>query len=69
MKFKNNDSLKGKRIIITGAAGNLGSTFAYSLSKIGANLILIDKSKEALQSLNHDLSKASESEIEIFKPI
>ena len=67
MKFKNNDSLKGKRIIITGAAGNLGSTFAYSLSKIGANLILIDKSKEALQSLNHDLSKASESEIEIFK--
>ena len=34
--------LSGKVVIITGAAGNLGSRYADGLSQFGANVVLAD---------------------------
>ena len=34
--------LSGRTIIITGAAGNLGSQYAEGLAQVGANLVLAD---------------------------
>ena len=36
-------SIKGKTIVLTGSAGRIGSRFAHTLSKAGANVILVDK--------------------------
>lgn len=36
-------NLSGRRALITGATGNLGSVFASTLAELGAELILIDK--------------------------
>ena len=35
-------NLKNKNIVITGSAGVLGSQFANTLCKVGANVILVD---------------------------
>jgi NAD(P)-dependent dehydrogenase (short-subunit alcohol dehydrogenase family) len=36
-------NLKGRRVLITGAAGNLGSMIAETLAELGADLILVDQ--------------------------
>ena len=36
-------SLRGRRALITGAAGRLGKVMAETLAELGANLILVDK--------------------------
>ena len=38
-------SLKGRTAIVTGATGFLGHKICYTLSELGANLIMIDKEK------------------------
>ena len=35
--------LDGKTVVLTGAAGRLGSRFAHILCESGANVILVDK--------------------------
>ena len=45
----NNESLKGKNIIITGASQGLGEYCAIKMSQKGANIILISRSKEKLK--------------------
>jgi len=50
MKFK------GKRIILTGAAGGMGSLVAGILLQRGARLALVDANAEALQALSDGLS-------------
>ena len=58
MKIKNNyllSSIKNKKILITGAAGNLGSMMSYCLGSLGARLILIDNSKSKISILRKKL--------------
>ena len=42
-------SLKNHVILITGAAGGLGSTAALTLAKLGAQIILLDKNLPKLE--------------------
>jgi len=49
-------SLKDKRIILTGAAGGMGSILAKALLARGAKLVMVDANADALQSLASDLS-------------
>lgn len=44
-------SLTNKIILITGAAGGLGSTAALTLAKLGATVILLDKNLPKLETL------------------
>lgn len=46
-----NMSLKGQTILITGAGGGLGSTAAIALAKLGAHIILLDKSIPKLEKV------------------
>lgn len=55
MKIDKLFSLKGKTVIITGAAGLLGSNYAQTLSEAGANLVLIDIDEKGLENLSQSL--------------
>ena len=61
MKINNLFSLKGKTVIITGAAGLLGKNYAQALSEAGANLALLDKDKKSLEELNQSLQGGQKS--------
>lgn len=50
--------MKGKRIILTGAAGGLGTHLARLLSAEGASLCLTDINEQALQDVGQTLSGA-----------
>jgi FlaA1/EpsC-like NDP-sugar epimerase len=48
-----NRSLRGERILLTGAGGSIGSKIAIALSKIpGASLVATDRDENALHSLS-----------------
>ena len=49
-------SLSDKTILITGAAGGLGSALALQCAVDGANLILLDKNRRALSDLSDKLT-------------
>ncbi|MDQ6956475.1 MAG: SDR family oxidoreductase [Mariprofundaceae bacterium] len=49
-------SFKDKRIILTGAAGGMGSLLAKALLQRGAKLAMVDANADALQSLASELS-------------
>jgi NAD(P)-dependent dehydrogenase (short-subunit alcohol dehydrogenase family) len=49
--------LNGRVALITGAAGNLGKTFADSLAELGANLILVDMPKISMDDQKDNLIK------------
>ena len=53
-------SYKQKTVMITGAAGAVGRVVAQHFAQQGARLVLVDRSKEALQSLmeEHRVPKA-----------
>lgn len=53
--IKELSSLKGRRALITGAAGSLGAVIADTLAELGADLILIDCKDLALSTLSEDL--------------
>lgn len=48
-------SLAGKTILITGAAGGLGSALALQCASAGADLILLDKNRRALGVLSDSI--------------
>ena len=50
------DSLKGKAIVITGAGSGIGREVAKCYSKFGANLILLSKSQDKLETLYDELT-------------
>lgn len=52
-----NTSIKNKTILLTGAAGHLGREFSFSLAHEKANLILVDKNRSQLTSLQKELKK------------
>ncbi|SMY09275.1 SDR family oxidoreductase [Flavimaricola marinus] len=49
------EDLNGRVVIITGAAGGIGSALARALSDKGARLVLLDRTAEALAALEADL--------------
>lgn len=49
--------LKGRKALVTGAAGNLGRVFADSLAELGANLVLVDLPSTNLKELSDALEK------------
>lgn len=51
-------SLKGKTILITGAASGLGRTIAIVLSNLEADLILVDRNTDGLNLTNEKCSKS-----------
>lgn len=51
-------SLKDCTILITGAAGGLGSALAMTCAKLGAELILLDKNRRGLIQLSDRFTKA-----------
>lgn len=55
--------LEGKTIIITGAAGGIGSVTAGLLAEAGANLVLSDLSIAAGETLAHDISEKGGSAV------
>ena len=50
-------SLDGRTVVLTGAAGRLGSRFAHVLCASGANVILVDKDAKKNTKLKSELSK------------
>lgn len=48
-------SLRGRRILITGAAGWLGRTMAATLAELGATVLLVDRDANALAQVAEDL--------------
>lgn len=50
-------SLKGKNVILTGAAGFFGKYFARALLEEGAGILLVDHKKEQLLDLEYELRK------------
>ena len=49
-------SLSGKTILITGAAGGLGSALALQCADAGADLILLDKDRRGLNQLSDNIT-------------
>jgi len=50
-------SLSNKTILITGAAGGLGSALALQCANFGAELVLLDKDRRGLSSLSDQLTE------------
>ena len=55
--FKKIFNIEGKTIVLTGSAGRVGSSFAHTLSSVGANVILVDKETKANTKLALDIIK------------
>jgi len=52
------NNFENKTILITGASSGIGETFAYTLDKLGANLILTARSEEKLLSMAKNMNNA-----------
>jgi NAD(P)-dependent dehydrogenase (short-subunit alcohol dehydrogenase family) len=50
-------SIKGRRVLITGANGNLGRVMAETLGELGADLILLDRPGTDFSTLENNLSE------------
>lgn len=57
-------SLKGRRALITGAAGGLGRVMAETLAELGADLVLIDRPGSDFQSLSVTLGQLWDINVE-----
>lgn len=79
---ENQIKLKDQRVILTGAAGGMGSILANLIADAGAEVALIDANAEALQALAEpvksikadlktmgDISKTFASRIRSGKPV
>ena len=56
MRIQTLMNLKGRRAMVTGAAGGLGKVIAETLAELGSDLVLVDRDKEGIESLQHQLS-------------
>jgi NAD(P)-dependent dehydrogenase (short-subunit alcohol dehydrogenase family) len=48
-------SLKGRKVLITGAAGKIGSTLARTVAELGGDLLLVDRPGSSYGSLLKDI--------------
>jgi len=53
--IKEQISLKGRTVLITGATGNLGKVISHSLAELGADLLLVDRPESNFTDLSQDL--------------
>lgn len=56
--------LRGKRALITGAAGGLGTVICQTLAELGADLILLDREESNLEEFSKGLKREWKTEIE-----
>lgn len=49
-------NLRGRRALVTGAAGHIGRVMAETLAEMGADLVLVDRAEPDLQAVRGDLS-------------
>lgn len=54
-------SLENKNVVITGAAGGLGSQFALTLAEMGANVFMLDKAEDNLGKAAAEAKKLGRS--------
>ena len=54
---KNTSSLVGKTVAITGSTGGIGKCLCRRLASLGANMILLDRSREKSEALGRELSE------------
>lgn len=59
--------LKGRRALITGAAGGLGRVFADTLAELGADLYLVDRAGSELHALERDLRERRQVDVACFE--
>lgn len=55
--IKELSNLKGRRALITGAAGNLGQVFADTLGELGSDLVLVDLPDSKIEGLANSLNE------------
>lgn len=56
--------LRGRRVVLTGAGGHIGSTFARALASMGCHLVLIDRDAAALAALTADVRQTQGVEVD-----
>ena len=66
-KFPSN-TLEDKTIVITGAGSGIGREIAKCYSRLGAELILLSKSQDKLETLHDELSSDNSKNI-LIQPI
>lgn len=54
---KNTTSLKGKRVVITGATGGLGKELCFLLAKLDANITLLVRNEKLANKLKNELQE------------
>ena len=62
-----NNLLIEKNILITGASSGIGKSLAINLSKFGANVIMLSKNEEALDSVYDEIKEKYNTEPMIIK--
>ncbi|QQR79738.1 MAG: SDR family oxidoreductase [Deltaproteobacteria bacterium] len=51
------DSLKGKTILITGGGTGLGKSMALRFAELGANIVITSRKKDVLEAAAHEIEK------------
>lgn len=59
-------NLKGRRALITGAAGGLGKILAHTLAELGADLVLLDRTDTPLAPLAEEIKQAWGTEVAVI---
>ena len=52
MNLQTLQSLKGRTVLVTGAAGKLGAVIVDTLAELGANLVLVDRIYDEVADLS-----------------
>jgi NAD(P)-dependent dehydrogenase (short-subunit alcohol dehydrogenase family) len=59
-------NLRGRRALITGAAGNLGQIIANTLGELGADLILLDRPEASFELMKSELISKWNIDVKFF---
>lgn len=64
--IKELSNLKGRRVLITGAAGRLGKVMSETLAELGADLVLVDLLESDIESLSGKLTNRWNVKVETY---